>query len=196
MNDIDIPLLLSRWLHISAAILAIGGAAFMALALLPAARDTLDEPAQERLREAIRRRWSKFVLAAIALLLLTGAFNFWTLALAPKIKPMPYHAIFGVKFLAAMVIFFVASALVGRSPGVAGMRKNAGRALTLILVLAALVVLLSGLLNRVRSSQPPPAPVAMAAIVPTPEWVRSPRESRRPRTTESAHANGHLPRGA
>jgi len=164
MNKIDVALLVSRWIHILTAIVAVGGVAFMRLALLPSAREALDEPTHERLREAVRRRWSKFVYASIVLLLLTGGLNFVLLAMPPKIHAMPYHPIFGVKFLAAMAVFFLASVLAGRSPAFKEMRKNAGRTLTLILALAAIVVLLSGLLSQVRSTQAPPAPAATASI--------------------------------
>jgi hypothetical protein len=155
MHDLNYLLLVSRWIHLSAAILAIGGAAFMLLALLPSAKSTLDDEAHQRLREAVRKRWAPWVHTCIALLLITGATNFLILALPPRIKPMPYHAIFGVKFLMALGIFFLATALVGRSPGFATLRENSRTWLGAILLLAAIIVLLSGLLSQVRlSSQP------------------------------------------
>jgi formate hydrogenlyase subunit 4 len=125
----------------------------MRFALMPAASATLDDATHERFREAVRKRWAMFVHACVAILFLTGALNFLLMALPPKIKPMPYHAIFGVKFLAAMAVFFIASALISRGPAFANIRANRAKWLGILLTLAGLIVLLSGILNQVRSSQ-------------------------------------------
>ncbi len=125
----------------------------MRFALLPAAKAALGDDVHEKLREAVRVRWAKFVHAAIALLLITGAINFAILALPPKIKPLPYHPIFGVKFLAAFAVFFIAEALMSRGPGFAKIRANRAKWLAILLSLGALIVLLSGILNQVRTSQ-------------------------------------------
>lgn len=150
MEQMDWVLLISRWLHIAAAIIAIGGAFFVRAALQPSANETLSDADHAKLREAIRTRWAKVVGACIAVLLLTGGFNFVKLALPPKISPMPYHAIFGVKLLAALVVFFIASALAGRAPGFAKLRERSRTWLGVLLVLAAVIVALSGVLSQVR----------------------------------------------
>ena len=58
---------------------------------------------------------------------------------------MPYHALFGVKLLAAICVLFLASALVGRSEAFAAWRAKPAKWLTLSVVLALVVVLISGL---------------------------------------------------
>jgi len=150
---IDLFLLISRWIHLASAIVAVGGAVFMRFALLPAAKATLTDDIHERLREAVRARWAKFVHASIALLLITGAINFAILALPPKIKAMPYHPIFAVKLLAAFAVFFIASALMSRGPGFANIRASRAKWLGILLALGGLIVLLSGILNQVRTAQ-------------------------------------------
>ena len=125
----------------------------MRFALLPAAKATLTDDVHERLRDAVRARWAKFVHAAIALLLFTGSINFAILAIPPKIKPMPYHAIFGVKVLAAFAVFFIAEALMSRGPGFANIRDNRAKWLGILIALGGLIVLLSGILNQVRIAQ-------------------------------------------
>lgn len=142
-------------MHILAAIVALGGAAFLRFALAPAARATLADDDHGRLRDAVRARWAKLVHAAIAVLLLTGVVNFVVLVLIRDVDPMPYHGVFGVKFVAALGVFFLASALVGRGAGFSAMRANPRRPLTLILVLGALIVLLSGLLGQIRTRAGP-----------------------------------------
>ncbi len=153
MDDLNLPLLLSRWIHIGAAIVALGGVVFLRFVLLPSASDVLDEERQGQLREAVRQRWARFVHACLALLILTGAVNFVILALPPKIHALPYHPIFGVKLLAALTIFFLASALAGRSPGFENIRRNSRKWLGLIVALGALILLLSGVLNQVRTAE-------------------------------------------
>lgn len=150
MDGNEIVLLILRWLHIGAAIVAIGGAFFMRVALMPAAASTLDDATHSKLREALRGRWARIIQTCIAILLVTGGINFVMLAMPPKIEPMPYHAIFGVKFLAAMGVFFIASVLVGTGQGMAKLRANRAKWLTVLLILAAVIVVLSGVLNRLR----------------------------------------------
>jgi len=145
--------LISRWIHLASAIVAVGGAVFMRFALLPAAKATLTDDVHERLRDAVRARWAKFVQAAIALLLFTGSINFAILAIPPKIKPLPYHPIFGVKLLAAFAVFFIAEALMSRGPGFANIRDNRAKWLGILIALGGLIVLLSGILNQVRIAQ-------------------------------------------
>lgn len=163
MENIDFVVLLSRWIHIMAAIVAIGGVAFQRFALLPSAMQVLSDEQHQELREAIRRRWAKVVHGSIVVLLATGALNFVLLAMPPKVEPMPYHGIFGVKFFAAMGIFFLASALSGRSPGFAHFREKSGKWLSVMLVLAAVVVFLSGILNQIRTPSTATAPPASTA---------------------------------
>ncbi len=152
MGEIDVVVLVSRWLHIGAVVVAIGGAAFLRFVLTPAASSTLSEEDNNRLREAVRARWNKFVQGCVGLLLLTGGINFAMLAMPPKIEPMPYHAIFGIKFFAAMAVFFIASGLAGKSPAFDGMRAKSKKWLSLLLFLAAAIVLMSGVLAQVRSA--------------------------------------------
>ncbi len=96
----------------------------------------------------------RFVHSSIAMLMLTGAFNFFMLAILPKIETIPYHPIFGVKVLAALLVFFLSIALAGRSPGFEKMRQNRRKWLSVIVALAALIVFLSGVLSQVRTAGP------------------------------------------
>ncbi len=150
MNSIDPILWISRSVHILAAMAAIGGAMFALVALLPSMHKTLDEEPRRSLKEAIHSRWAKVVHASIGLLFITGIVNFMLVAMPPKVDPMPYHGIFGLKFLVAMGVFFIASALAGKSPGLAKMRQAGHRWLTILLLLGVTIVFLSGLLVQVR----------------------------------------------
>lgn len=156
MQHLDWIWLITRWLHILAVIVAIGGSIYSYLAFMPASQASLDEPDRTRLRDAVRQRWAKFVHISIAILLITGGINFVMGAIPPrppKVPAMPYHAIFGVKLILALVIFFLASALLGKSPGFARMREHARRWFGVIAVLGLVIVLLSGMLNQIRHGE-------------------------------------------
>ncbi|MCC7086501.1 MAG: hypothetical protein IT427_15995 [Pirellulales bacterium] len=144
-----------RWIHIVAAITAVGGTIFMRMALLPS-EQSLDDESRHALRERVRSRWAKVVMACIAFLLLSGLINFFTFIGQTKAEPWSewrtsynklYNMIFGIKALLALVIFFIASALVGRTDALKPIRQNAKMWLTVNVVLAVLVVALSGVLR-------------------------------------------------
>ena len=59
-------------------------------------------------------------------------------------KQTKYHALFGVKFLLALGVFYFASGLVGRGEGTAWIRANRGKWLSVTLLMAVAIVMLSG----------------------------------------------------
>jgi uncharacterized membrane protein len=141
-------LILARWAHILAAVMLAGGTIFTAFVLLPAAGDALSSEQADALRDRMMRRWRGAVTTCIGLLLISGAYNFLVIAM-PKARGFPlYHALFGIKILAALLIFFIASALGGRSPAFAGMRARFKTWMTVTALLAVLVILISGVLKN------------------------------------------------
>jgi uncharacterized membrane protein len=159
---LDLPFILalvSRWLHILAAITAVGGTVFARIVVVPAL-DPLPADQRAALHAAMRARWSKIVAAAIAFLLVSGFYNFITVAVQYQV-PRWYHMVFGIKFLAALVIFAVASLLAGKSPAGEALRANPRPWLNLNIALAVVVVCLSGVLRtaeRVPKSDPAKQP--------------------------------------
>lgn len=147
--QLDYVGILFRWLHILAAITAVGGTIFMRVALLPSVGVLVDDQ-RKSLHEAVRSRWVKFVMGAILFLLVSGIYNFiMKLDQLPQESKGLYHGLFGTKVLIASIIFFVASALAGRSAAFDGIRKNARFWLTLNMVLGITVVCISGVLRAV-----------------------------------------------
>jgi len=157
--ELDYLGILFRWMHILAAITAVGGTIFVRVALLPSIA-ILPDDQRKALHEQVRSRWIKFVMGAILFLLVSGFYNFMMKEKPPGVTAL-YHALFGLKFLLALVIFFIASALVGRSPALAGIRQNARFWLTLNLVLAITVVCISGVLRALPSGSKPARPAAV-----------------------------------
>jgi uncharacterized membrane protein len=144
-------LLLARWLHILSAAVALGVPIYVRLVLLPALA-TVDDETRGRLGEAIARRWRLIVYSAITLFLVTGLYNYlvvarWSQDDFPSSERPRYHMLFGIKFLVALGMFFIASALAGRSAKLAPMRANARLWLTVLIMLGILIVVLSGIMR-------------------------------------------------
>ena len=139
--------LVMRWAHILAAIVALGGSVFLRLVYLPAVASTLPEEPATRLRERILSRWKRIVHTCILLFLVSGFYNYLVVT-GPAHKGQPlYHALFGVKFLLALAVFYLALALTSSSRFGAGLRKKGPVGLTLLVLFAVLIVLISGYLK-------------------------------------------------
>jgi len=137
-----------RFLHIAPAVIAGGATIFARAALLPALA-SLPEAERMRLKDAIDKRWRVVVMVCITLLLVSGITNF-VIYQAPVHKGQPlYHALFGIKFLAAMIVFFLASALSGRSAALAGIRANARFWVGVTATLVLAIVLISAVLRNI-----------------------------------------------
>jgi uncharacterized membrane protein len=155
----DPTLLLLRWAHVLAAIVAMGGLVFARFALVPALRD-VDEATRDRIHEGIRRSWLPWVIAAITLLLASGLANFLLFNARVKaegwadgawMRQTGYHALFGAKFLLALVVFYLASGLVGRGEGTRWIRADRATWLSVTLGLGLAVVMLSGWMRQLHT---------------------------------------------
>ena len=163
-----------RWFHLVAAITAVGGSIFMRFALVPSVSVLSDEQ-RKLLHEQVRSRWAKLVMASIGFLLITGLINIYLFLRDSKTPAWEdwhksysglYNAVFGVKFLLAMAIFFIASALAGRGEATQKFRQNAKWWMTVNVILALTVVALSGVLRLTHTGPSPTAeqPVAHFTI--------------------------------
>lgn len=155
----DALLLILRWSHILGVVLLVGGLAFLRFAFVPALEET-DEETRNKLHESVRRRWLPFVIIGITLLLVSGLANFLLFNTAVKeqgwaegqwMRQTNYHAIFGVKFLLALVVFYLSSGLVGRGGGTAWLRRDRARWLGVTLGFAVAVIMLSGWLRNLHT---------------------------------------------
>lgn len=140
-----------RYIHILCAGLAIGAPLFMRFVLMPAATSTLDDDTHQKLRAAIMKRWRMWVYMMITLFLVSG---FYTYSVASEQWNVPkyYHMLFGMKFLAALFLFFVASGLAGRSRLFEFMRQNARQWLMVYIGVVIFVVVLAGAMRSIRDN--------------------------------------------
>lgn len=170
---LDPLLLASRWLHILPGVFAAGATLFTWLVLQPAAAGLPDEP-HASLRSAVRERLAKWVHICVTLLLLTGFANFFLVAI-PQLRTygaaMPYHAIFGVKLLAALFVFFSQSLLVGRSALAQKWQASARKWTGVNALLLLMIVLLSGVMGQLRQGYLKDAAAKSPAGITTPTTV-------------------------
>jgi uncharacterized membrane protein len=130
---------LSRGFHILAAMVAVGALVFQRVALRPA----LDEAGSPEIAEAVRRRWAPFINIAITFLLITGFYQFFASGIPKGKAESSYHMLFGLKFVVALGVFFIASALAGRSAALAGIRAKGRTWLGVAIVLSLVIVAIS-----------------------------------------------------
>jgi uncharacterized membrane protein len=142
MFAIDI---VSRILHVLTAIILLGGSAFMLLVLLPELKSG-EESTRNQLVTGLRNRWKRFVHPGILLFLVTGFYNYFRAMPNHKGDGL-YHALIGTKIILAFAVFFLASALVGRSATFEGMRKDSSKWLTILCLLGLIIVAMSGFIK-------------------------------------------------
>jgi uncharacterized membrane protein len=150
--EISPVILVGRWLHILSATLAVGVPIYIWLVQMPALA-SLDEENRTRLREAIAKKWRILVYFAIAVFLATGLYNYLYVArhkeFADDARKL-YNALFGVKFLLALGLFFVLSALAGRSAALEYFRKNASTWIMVAVLLGLAIIGISGYMRFMK----------------------------------------------
>jgi uncharacterized membrane protein len=147
MDPLTILDVLSRWVHVGTAVVLVGGSVFMRYVLMPAAGASLGEAEHEALRGQLIVRWKKYVMIGIALLLVTGFYNYIKVAIPQHKGDGLYHGLMGIKILLGIAVFFLGSVLVGRSPKFEGLRQNRAKWLSVLILLSAIVIALGGVLK-------------------------------------------------
>ncbi|MCI0681172.1 MAG: hypothetical protein L0Y71_03635 [Gemmataceae bacterium] len=156
--------LAARWLHILSASLAIGVPIYVRFVLMPALAQ-LDETQRAAFRETLHSRWRIFVHVMIVVFLATG---FWTFLGAKRWSALEadakfrYHLFFGIKLIIALAMFFISSALAGRSAALAGMRTNAKMWLGVLIVLGLAVVGIAGVMRFMDAPRSTTTPAAVS----------------------------------
>lgn len=151
-TELILPAIL-RWAHISCAIVLVGGSTFIWLVLQPVLKEESPD-----LHDRIRHRWKKFVHPGILIFLVSGLYNY-VRAVPHHKNDTLYHVMIGSKMLLALAVFALASILVGSKPGTQKIRDNARKWLGITLLLAAVIVGISGFVKIRPYSVPAEAAV-------------------------------------
>ena len=131
-----------RVVHVSTAIVLVGGSVFTLMVLLPSAK-LLSEESHATFAAAVNGRWKRFIHLGVLLFIISGFYNY-TRAVPLHKGDGLYHGLLLTKMLLAFVIFYLAAALVGRSPKLEGIRANKPKYLKVVVLLAAIIVSISG----------------------------------------------------
>lgn len=152
--------LVMRWLHIFGAIMLVGSTIFMRCVSLPAALQSGESPGPA-FTERQRQLWARMVMLSSGQLLLSGLVNFVLIVkryhFGDTFPANIYHPLFGVKFLLALVVFFLAAALTGRSALAVKLRQHERTWLMVNMVLAIVVVCIAGLMKFATRTEKPSA---------------------------------------
>ena len=139
--------ILMQWLHVVAAVLAVGGVACVRFAILPAIEE-LDEGAREELLEVIQTRFRQIIVISMGLLLVTGLYNVGVAAAAGTLTTPAYLHPVIVKIVLALIVFKIAFMLMIPGPAFSGVKANRKKWLTINFVLGLVVILIAAYLRR------------------------------------------------
>jgi uncharacterized membrane protein len=111
-----ISVILSRWLHVISACLAIGGVFFIRF-IVPRGLMLLDETLRQQVLLAVRRNFKMVVHTVILLLLITGIYNTWLAWDKYQLDKAVLHALWGTHILlAGLAITIALYVLAGPEP--------------------------------------------------------------------------------
>ena len=142
---------LVQWIHVTAAVLGVGGMAFLLFVLIPCLGNL--QPAQrDLLSQQVAQRFRWIAWSAIALLLISGLFSirqyYWELAWGKSWK------ILTVKIILSFVVFIIALALTLPFRWLERIRARRRLWLSLAFGLAVAVILISAYLRRGPGNTP------------------------------------------
>ncbi len=133
----------SRVLHLVSAMILVGGLFYLRTVLSPAG--------EEACFAGRRAVWAKWVGIATAVLLATGFYNFMLINSEAKAAggklPPPYHMLFGVKFLLALLVMFLLAILAGRTGAAERFRGQMRKWLNIAWLAAIAIVILAAMLR-------------------------------------------------
>jgi uncharacterized membrane protein len=154
-------LLTSRLLHILGAIILVGGVFYLRNVIASRAA-AADNAGADPWFAGGRGTWAKWVGITTLVLLATGLFNFVMNVKTYEIATS-YHMLVGIKILVALVVFFLAAVLAGRSALAERFRGNMKFWLSACLVAGIVTVLIGSVMRTYpRELKPTPGPTLVS----------------------------------
>ncbi len=154
-------LLASRVLHVLGSIILLGGIFYLLAIVAPRVVASGTAANADAWFAGNRAAWAKWVGIATIVLLVTGLFNFVTIAKANQIAPS-YHLLGSLKILVAMIIFFFAATLAGKTALADRFRKQMNFWLKVTMTVGLAIVIIGSVM---RSYPRTPKPLAGPALV-------------------------------
>jgi uncharacterized membrane protein len=136
--------ILVQWVHLIAAVTAVGGMAFMLFILMPSMR-VLNDEQRAQLAKAVSGRFRWVSWGAIILLIASGIFNIRVRAWEAPWGT--YWSVLTLKVVLALVVFTISLLLTLPIPGLESFRAQRQRWLTIALSIAVFVILISAYLR-------------------------------------------------
>lgn len=158
-----VPLIM-RWLHIVSAIAAVGSILFYWFAVKPAVHaEFVDDAQRQAFLDRIAKRWRLLVHPPILLFLVSGFYNYIMVTRHVHEGQPLYHALFGIKFLLAILVFALAVIATSSRPW---SEKVRSRPIVLVaLVLLSLSVVMIGGYMRVMPQSESDVETAIKEVV-------------------------------
>lgn len=154
-------LLTSRVLHVLSSIILLGGIFYLLAVVAPRVVAAGTHGDADAWFGGNRAAWAKWVGITTALLLVTGLFNFISIVKANEIA-RSYHMLGGMKILVALVIFFLAAILAGKTTLAESFREQMPKWLQLTMFVGIVIVIIGSVM---RSYPREPKPIEGPAIV-------------------------------
>lgn len=134
-----------HWIHLLAAVFAVGGVVFVRLVLIPTAAS--DEGASPFVQKVIDR-FRPFLWACIGLLLASGLYNVFLVAVRGGLAVTGYSHILMTKIVLALIMFGIAFGLTMPGDATSGLKANRKLWLSVNVGLGLAVLFLSAYLRR------------------------------------------------
>lgn len=138
---------LVQWLHVAAAVLAVGGVACIRFVVIPSI-DLLDESARATFTESVHSRFRQIIGVSMALLMVTGLYNVGIAAAAGQFADPCYLYPVIAKIVLALVVFKIAFMLIVPGPAFSGIKARRKTWLLVNFVLGMVVILIAAYLRR------------------------------------------------
>ncbi|MEM8946413.1 MAG: hypothetical protein AAGD11_14670 [Planctomycetota bacterium] len=138
--------LVSRVLHILSAVILVGGLFYIRSVLAPSG--------VEACFAGRRQIWAKWVGMSTLFLLISGIYNLISIIKQAKAAevdlPPAYHMLFGIKFLLALLVMFVAAILAGKTDAAERFRGNMRKWLNIGWLAAMSIIVIGAILRTLH----------------------------------------------
>ncbi len=158
----NLLLLTMRVLHILSSIILLGGIFYLLLVVAPRIVASGGRADADTWFAGNRAAWAKWVGIATAVLFVTGLFNFVTNVTTYKLVPS-YHMFGTLKILLALVVFFFAAILAGKTALAESFREKMKFWLTVTMLVGLVIVIIGSVMRSYpRELKPVNGPALVA----------------------------------